>query len=52
MFSNCKERILYIVVFLGFVVSMIHNEFKEWLDYLMLGSALHAFFNPYFCKGK
>ena len=52
MFKDCKEKILYLFVFLGFMVSMIHNGFTQWLDYLMIGSAIHAFFNPYFCKEK
>jgi len=50
MFMHCKEKILYIFVFLFFLFSLIENNFKEWLDYLMIASAIHAFFNPYFCK--
>ena len=49
---HCKEKLLYIAVFLFFSVSMVLNSFREWMDFFMLGLAIHAFLNPYFCEEK
>jgi len=52
MFKDCKERFIYVFVFLFFLFSLIENDFKEWLDYLMMASSVHAFMYPYFCQEK
>ena len=49
---KCKERILYLAIFLFFTISMVLNNFKEWMDFLMVGLAIHSFLNPYFYDNK